>query len=123
MIDTAYPPPNELGQAMKSIVPSEGAARLKDVVKGVCSAGPCAKCAAMILCTGRVCHGIYDGQTIDIPPVFGKSRSNGKSSLLCVSFCNTHSEVDHELKQQAALRRKQRRMPQTRPGNRRMTLM
>ena len=116
VIDAAYPSPNELGAAMKRLVPEKGAVRVQNLIKDVCVAGPCLKCEAMILITGRVCHGMYGKQVIPNPPVFGKSREDAtKPSLVCVSFCA--SKEDQSLKIDAAARRRSRRMPQITPGS------
>ena len=101
-----------LNAVMKTVVPAKSAMRVKDVVKAVCKAGPCGKCEAMVLVTGRVCFGTYGGTLIDIPPVFGKSRYHkGEASKICISFCNGNK--NHPLKQEAAARRLARRTPQT----------
>lgn len=112
VIDKTYPISNPLNEVMKSVVPAESALRVNDVVKAVCKSGPCTKCEAMVLVTGRVCFGTYGGTLIDIPPVFGKARyDKDASSKICISFCNGNK--NHPLKQEAAERRLAKRIPQT----------
>ena len=112
VIDKTYPTSDPLNAAMKSVVPAGGAMRVYDVVKAICKEGPCDKCEAMVLVTGRVCFGTYGGTLIDIPPVFGKSRDGEEgASLICTSFCNGNK--NHPLKQEAAARRLAKRTPQT----------
>ena len=70
----------------------------------------------MLLKTGRVCHGMYGGQIIPIPPVFGKARyKKNEASAVCISFC--HNKNDHEMKREATIRRANRRAPQTSGGD------
>ena len=89
VIDKAYPASNPLNAVMKTIVPVKGKMRIGDVVKAICTAGPCEKCEAMVLVTGRVCFGTCGGALIDIPPVFDKSHYHeGEVSNIYTSFCN-----------------------------------